>query len=136
MGANLAMLGEAHSNLGRLDEGIALLEKARLMSPHCGAWLGYLGLAYVRAGRRADAERFLTELEQESKRQYVSGFAPAICALALGDTERALDWLEIAAEDRDGWLGFLPGNPHFEALRSQSRFVEIMKGVNLPAYTR
>jgi len=129
-GGAMAMLGEAYSNLGRLDEGVAWLEKSRSTTP---AWIGYLALAYMRAGRRADAERLLAELEQGRSRQYVSGYAPALCAMALGDTERALDWLNTAVEDRDGWVGFLPGNPHFEPLRSHPRFMEIMKRANLPA---
>ena len=131
----LAMLGEAHSNLGRLDEGVAWLEKARSMPPAGAGWHGYLGHAYMRAGRRADAERLLAELEQERAAQYGSAFAPTLCALALGDTERALNWLEKSVEDRDGWLGFLPGNRHLEALRSNPRFIDIMKRVNLPAFS-
>ena len=107
MPGNLAMLGEAHSNLGRLDEGVACLDKARSMTSQSEGWVGYLGLAYMRAGRRADTERLLAELERERTLKYVSGFAPALCALALGDIERALDWLETAAEDRDARVGFL-----------------------------
>jgi TolB-like protein/Flp pilus assembly protein TadD len=131
---NMTMIGLSHSNLGHFEEGVEWLEKARQAMPFVPGFLGYLGVAYVRAGRRADAERFLAELEQQSKSQYISRHAPALCALALGDTERALDWLEIMVEDRDGWLAFLPGNRYWEPLRSNPRFMEIMKRANLPAF--
>ncbi len=129
---SMAMLGEALSNLGRLDEGVAWLEKARQSIPHCPGFMGFLGLAYMRAGRRTDAERLLAELEDKRRREFASAYALVLCALALGNIERALDWLDTAAEDRDGWLGFLPGTSQFAALRSHPRFVEIMKRVNSP----
>lgn len=126
------MLGEAHSNSGRFDEGVMWLEKARQAVPYRCGWLGYLGRAYVRAGRRTDAERLLADLEQERER-YVSGYAPALCALALGDTERALDWLNNAVENRDGGVGFLPGNIQLKPLRGHPRVIEIMKRSGLPS---
>ena len=44
-----------------LEEGVSWLEKSRAHGPH--HFLGYLGLAYVRAGRRSDAERLMAEVE-------------------------------------------------------------------------
>jgi tetratricopeptide (TPR) repeat protein len=131
---NMTMLGLSHSNLGHLEEGVAWLEKARAAIPFVPGYLGYLGLAYVCAGRRTDAERFLAELEQEHTRRYISPSAPAFCALALGETERALHWLETMVEDRDGWLASLPGNRLWEPLRSNPHFMALMKRANLPAF--
>lgn len=131
IGAVAAMLGEAHSNLGRLDEGVAWLEKARQTTDSRPGFVGYLGFAYMRSGRRAHAERLLAELEEKRRQQYLSPFAIALSALALDDTERALRWLDTAVEDHDGWIGFVPGNPYLERLRSNPRFQEIMKRANL-----
>ena len=130
-GSGLTTLGEAYSNLGRLAEGVACLEKARQSTPEQSGLSGYLGVAYVRAGRRADAERLLSELEEGRTLRFVSPFALSMCALALDDTERALRWLDTAVLERDGWLGFVPGNPHFAPLRSNPRFVEILRKANL-----
>jgi eukaryotic-like serine/threonine-protein kinase len=128
----MSILGATLSNLGRHDEGIALLEKAGQSQLR---FLGHLGVAYVRAGRRGDADRLLADLEETRRQKYVSACAISRCALALGKTERALDWLNTAAEDHDFELGFMPGNPHIETLRSHPRFMEIMKRVNLPTFS-
>jgi tetratricopeptide (TPR) repeat protein len=128
---SMALLGTTLSNLGRHEEGIAWLEKSRESGPH--HFLGYLGLAYVRGGRRADAERLLAEFEEMRRQQFISANVGVLCAMALGDIERALDWLNTAAEDRDTSVGYMRGNSYFEPLRSHPRFAEIMRRVNLPA---
>ena len=97
----LAQLGEAYSCLGRFDEGIALLEKARRAVPGEYWVTAYLGGAYLRGGRRADAERLLAELEEKRERQYVSAASIAMVTSALGEADRAFAWLETAIQDRD-----------------------------------
>jgi hypothetical protein len=50
----------------------------------------------------------------------------------LGKTEAALDWLEKALTERDGWLVFLNSYPRFEALRDEPRFKDILDRLGLP----
>jgi serine/threonine-protein kinase len=128
---SMSLLGTTLSNLGRHNEGIAWLEKSRASGAH--HFMGYLGLAYVRGGRRSDAERLLAEFEEMRRRKYISANVLVLCAMALGDIERALDWLDTAAADRDLSLGYMRGNAYFEPLRPHPRFAEIMRRVNLPA---
>jgi serine/threonine-protein kinase len=130
---SMSLLGTTLSELGRHEEGIAWLEKSRASGDH--HFMGYLGLAYVRGGRRGDAERLLAECEETRRRKYISANVLVLCAMALGDIERALDWLDTAAADRDLSLGFMRGNSYFDPLRSHPRFAEIMRRVNLPAFS-
>ena len=128
----MSLLGSTLSNLGRHEEGIEWLEKSQQSGVN--HFTGYLGIAYVGGGRRGDAERLLAKLEEMRRGRYISANALALCAMAIGDAERALDWLNTAADDRDVSLGYIPGNSYFEPLRSHPRFVEIMRRVNSPTF--
>ena len=50
--------------------------------------------------------------------------------IALGDKQRALDWIEAALDDRRGWVAYLRVHPIMDSLQSEPRFgalVERMK---------
>lgn len=49
----------------------------------------------------------------------------------LGDVESALEWLELAYEMRSGLLIWLRVHFHFDALRQDARFVELLRRVGL-----
>jgi hypothetical protein len=52
--------------------------------------------------------------------------------LALGDRDKALEYLERATEDRDLALLWLAVDPRVDALRSEPRFVAVLKKLRLP----
>ena len=56
----------------------------------------------------------------------------ARCYALVGDTERALDWLERALAARSRSLGNLRSNPAFAALRTQPRFLSVLDKLHLP----
>jgi len=53
--------------------------------------------------------------------------------LFAGDSARALDWLEQAFEDRDPDLPFIFCRPNFDPVRSDPRFQDLLRRMNLPA---
>ncbi|MGH9555303.1 MAG: TPR end-of-group domain-containing protein [Terriglobales bacterium] len=57
---------------------------------------------------------------------------PAISYTQLGDSQRALQWLEQAYEERRSYLAFLNVDPEFDPLRSDSRFADLVRRVGLP----
>jgi eukaryotic-like serine/threonine-protein kinase len=124
-------LGEAYSLAGRHAEGIALLEKAQGVLP--GAFLpeGFLAWAYVRAGRRADAERFRAALEEKRARQYVPPTTLALVAAALGDLESVFRWMEEGIRDRDPNFGYHNRSPYFNAIKSDPRYHDMFRRMNL-----
>jgi hypothetical protein len=50
----------------------------------------------------------------------------------LGQKEQAMEWLEKAYEERSLVLDDLHADPDFDRLRSDARFVELMKRIGLP----
>ncbi len=66
-----------------------------------------------------------------SVRRFVSPFCTAMIYLGLGDKRRALDGLEKAYEVRSQWLANLKVDNVFDPLRSEPRFIELLKKVHL-----
>jgi eukaryotic-like serine/threonine-protein kinase len=111
---------------GMVPEAIPDLLKAKSMNSPAfvGAWLGY---AYAASGDRVRAQAELDELKSKTLRGYVSPFNLAVIYLGLGDRERALSYLEQAYTADSQWLGWLKGDRIFDPLRSDPRFVALMK---------
>jgi adenylate cyclase len=115
---------------GKFNEATPEMQKARAMdSPPFVA--GFLGYAYAKAGERTNAEATITELNQMSSHRFVSPFCTAIIYVGLGDKVRALDGLEKAYEARSWELLWLKMDRIFDPLRSEPRFVALLKKVDL-----
>jgi hypothetical protein len=66
-----------------------------------------------------------------SSRRFVSPFCTAVIYVGLGDKMRALDGLEKAYEARSWSLLWLKMDKIFDPLRSDPRFIELLKKVGL-----
>ena len=123
--------GLAHARLGEFPKAISELEEARALSHGSGYILGALGEAYGLAGRRAEAEVVLRELQEMGTRRYVSQVSVAGILLSIGEVDRAWEILEKAAEDRCPLLRFLTCNPVFDVLRPDPRFRKLLDRLGL-----
>ena len=123
-------LGWTYIEAGKFGAAMTELQKARETDspPFVGAWLGYADAA---AGEHGKAQEMIAELNQMSLRRFVSPFCTALIYLGLGDKERALDGLKKAYEARSQWLTFLKVDKVFDPLRSDPRFIELLKKVGL-----
>jgi len=122
----------AYLNRGMAQEAIAALQKSYEISgrtfqwAHCG-----LGATYAIAGQRDKAEGVLQELLQDMKGGYVPCMSIANNYLALGDEEKAWEWIETSYEQHDFLIAFLKSWPEWEYLRSHPRGQAILKKMNL-----
>ena len=91
-----------------------------------------LGNIYGTAGRLSDAESILEELREVSRRQEVPSLYFALVYVALGDTARAIDALQQACEEHTGGMVYLKVEPMWDSLRSDSRFQDLLRRMNLP----
>ena len=126
-----ATLGWALIRLGRSEEGVAQLEKAVSLTPSSTAWLAQLGQAYAEAGRVAEARDILRRLSELATQQYVSPYHMAYVLTGLGEYDQAMDWLEKAYEQKAGAVYGIKGSFLFLALRTNPRFVALLKKMNL-----
>jgi TolB-like protein/Flp pilus assembly protein TadD len=117
--------------LGRPADAVTACEKARQISP--SPWTSAaLARAYALAGNRAASEKILQDLLRKSPDQpFVSDYDLATVHAALGDKERACASLEDAYRSRSEWLGYIKVDPQLDSLRSDRRFVDMLRKMGL-----
>jgi hypothetical protein len=94
--------------------------------------LSALGEGYAALGRESEAQRLAVELEALSENHYVPEHLIALVYSALNDKEKAFTWLERADEARDACLIWLRVDPGYDPLRSDPRFAQLLRKLNLP----
>jgi non-specific serine/threonine protein kinase len=115
----------------RYDEAIVHLQKAIALSGNVAHPRGLLGYAYAKVGRRDDALRTLVELEELSRQRYVAPVSKAFTYSALGN-ERMWQALEEAYEQRSSSLVWARVFPHWDEVRLQPRFQDLLRRMNFP----
>ncbi|HWW13439.1 MAG TPA: protein kinase [Candidatus Dormibacteraeota bacterium] len=122
-------LGDSYSAKGNFSQGIA--EGQLAATGHDPVRLAGLGRSYALAGRESDARKILAELNQASKTEYIAPYFFAIVECALGEKDRAFDWLEKGFNGRDPYLTRLRVDVAMDPLRSDARFKVLLQRVGL-----
>ncbi len=125
------LIGQAYRQQGKYEESIAEQQKAVSLSGGDAKQKANLGTAYAMSGRRAEAEKVLGEVEKVSRQRYVSPYYVAMIYAALGEKEQAFAFLARAYAERSRRLVFLKVNPVWDSLRSDPRFVDLVRRVGL-----
>jgi serine/threonine protein kinase/tetratricopeptide (TPR) repeat protein len=86
--------------------------------------------ALAKAGHPEEAKKAMDELFEISTKRFMPPTHIALAYNGLGETQKALDWLEKGFEERDPKMAFLKIDPKLNNLRSEPRFVELMKRMN------
>jgi len=94
-----------------------------------GRGLAFLARADALAGKTDEAQKILAQLKEPSARRYVSPYGVAMIYAGLGDKEQTLAWLEKAHQQRFWQMVFLKVEPELDDLRSDPRFVDLMRRV-------
>jgi len=118
---------------GALDEALDAAKKAVKLSGEAPLNVAARGAAYAEAGRIDKARRVLAQLEEEARRRFVTPYHRALIHLHLGERERTLELLEESVTSGEPWIVWLGVEPQFESLRTDSRFVELLRRTNNPA---
>jgi TolB-like protein/Tfp pilus assembly protein PilF len=124
-------LGWAYGSDGRYPEAIAETRTSIELNNVSSA-KGYLGLWLAKSGKRDEAVKLLGELKHESTRGYVQSYDFALIYIGLGDKEEALNWLEKQMSGRSETANTYAVAPELDDLRSEPRFKEMLKRMNLP----
>ena len=114
----------------KFSEAIRSLKKAKaLESPaFVTAWLAY---AYGASGDRTRALEEMEDLKKRSLRGEVLPFNLAVVHIGLGNRKAAIDYLERAYASDSQWMGWLKMDRMFDPLRSEPRFVSLMRKLRL-----
>ncbi|HEX2460381.1 MAG TPA: protein kinase [Vicinamibacterales bacterium] len=122
-----AMLGQALSESGSLDEGTELLRTAATAMAPGGLWArGLLGHYLARKGDAVGARQTLEELLTLRKNGYAAAVAIAAIYVGLGEDDLAVEWLETAAQSPGALNFWIPTDPLWKRLTSHRGFQEIL----------
>jgi TolB-like protein/Tfp pilus assembly protein PilF len=91
-----------------------------------------LAQAYKQSGYKGYLQREIESLEQAPKSREVRNLYLAHMYAVLNDQPHTLQYLERAYEERDPWLLNLQVDPAMDAMRSSSRFRDLVRRIGLP----
>jgi serine/threonine protein kinase/Flp pilus assembly protein TadD len=124
-------LGRAYEQQAMYPEAIVELRKALELSGEDTNELAALGHAYAISHQEAQAKKIIEQLTERSQQTYVQPTWIAVIHIGLGEKDQAFYWLRKAYEDRSAWMVFLNVDPMFDSVRSDPRFLDLMRRVGL-----
>ena len=134
--------GQAHLYIGQAYIWRSMYEEAQAAFQEARAAFGGLhrqldlwataglGIAYARMGKRDEALKVLQDLMGRPEQPDRASAIARLC-FHLGEVERGFGWLEKAYEHRDPWLRTLKAQPDFDGVRSDPRFIALLKRMGL-----
>lgn len=123
-------LGSALVANGAIGAAIEEYQKARALSDD-PLVLGLLARAYASSGNTMEAEKFLNQLNELSKKRYVPAYSIALVYLGLGNKEETLRWIEKSYQDHAN-LVYFKVEPLLDQLRGDPRFEALLQKVFAP----
>jgi TolB-like protein/Tfp pilus assembly protein PilF len=92
--------------------------------------LALLGQACAKVGQRDEALKILAQLSQIAAHRYVPSYSFALLHMALGDKDKAIEWLERSYQDGAGLdLFLLKVDPMLDPLKKEPRFQALVAKV-------
>jgi tetratricopeptide (TPR) repeat protein len=123
-------MGEAYEQKKDYPEALAELRKARALGGNIWVHVA-LARTFAEAGQRDSAQRVLGQLDAMSAGFYITPYGLATVYAALGDRERALGLLERSGRERSEDLVLIKIDPRVDRLRSEPRFVALVRRLGL-----
>ena len=116
---------------GMYKEAVEEHLKSKALSGDISENVEKLKAAYATSGSKGYYREELRQLKDNSSRGYVLPKYFVLTELQLGNTEETLKWLEAAYKERTEPLAYLRVDPRFDSLRSDARFEDLLRRVNL-----
>jgi DNA-binding winged helix-turn-helix (wHTH) protein/TolB-like protein/Flp pilus assembly protein TadD len=126
-----AQLGVAYWGKGMYREALGPLQRAVELEGEGSVRMIQLAMGYGFAGQKDKAQEFLKRLRKRAKTEYVDPTWFAGLYAALGDKEKALDWIEKAYDERSVTATGLLVDTRFNTLRSEPRYQAVLSRMGL-----
>lgn len=125
-------LSEMYAHQGMYDQYLAEQEKEDKLTPSRlhRRWLSAYALA--KAGRKQEALEALRQFEKIQPAPQHKDYAIAVIYAGLGEDEKAFDRLERARMSHDPWMAYFRGDMKLDFLRSDLRYDELIRRMNMP----
>ena len=123
-------ISRVYTEKGMHSEAVEEAKKAGELSRNSQSH-AYRAYALAKWGKLSEAREVLDELLKLSTETYVPPYNIAVAYNAVGETQKALDYLEKGFSDRDVRMVFLKVEPQWDSLRSEPRFVDLIKRMKI-----
>jgi tetratricopeptide (TPR) repeat protein len=125
-------LGMVLLRTGAYAEALSALRKADELASGSNVGVSaMLGYAYAKLGDRENAMNVAVTLTDRYRRAYASPVWIAFLFQGLGDRRQALEWLDKACHDRDGWLRVLKTSWFFDDIRDTPEYQGFLRTIRL-----
>ena len=124
-------LGVGYEGTGKGQEAISEYQKAIEISGNSRSAVA-LAHAYSAAGKKAEAEKILHDLERKLKETSASPYTMATIYAGLGENDKAFEFLEKAYSEKSlDVFGSLKSDLLLDSLRPDPRFQSLLRGMAL-----
>jgi TolB-like protein/DNA-binding winged helix-turn-helix (wHTH) protein len=126
-------LGTGYLGLRETSEAVLEFQKAVELSQGNSDPVASLAYASATAGRRAEAQKILGDLQRHSLTTYVSPYMIAIIWIGLDDKDKAFEYLERAYQEKSLDVAyFLKADLRLDPIRKDPRFVDLLRRMDFP----
>lgn len=123
--ANMAL---AHAHLGLSDSALKNIQIAYEMEQRSDVY-AHKGYIYALFGDRKESYTILNDIKSTEYHDPIDFCDIAVIYVALGDNDKAFEYLEKAYESKFSHLFLLKVDPRFDSLRSDPRFEPLLKRI-------
>ena len=125
LGALLRKTGCYELAIAEGEKGVRLSDGSPLMRAALAHTLGA-------AGRTKEALQILDDLTKLAKQKYVAPYFFAGIYVGLGESERAIEYLQECYDEHSHWLIYLHLDPSMDDLRNNPGFQDLLRRIGLP----
>ena len=122
-----AWLGMALVMKGQVSDALPILKRARDLDNNVTT-THMLAIAQAAAGNRAEATR-LAEALAAADNRYTCAYEVGSVFLALGDTDKAFQWVRRGFDERCDCMVWLRSEPWMDPMRIDARYTDLVKRV-------
>jgi eukaryotic-like serine/threonine-protein kinase len=124
-------LADSYILSGKSD--LAIAECHRIVSAGWEEGDTLLAISYALAGKKPEAQGELQKATEEYRHKREGAPFIALVYAALGDKDRAFQWLDQGYRDKDHSMVYVNAYALFDGLRSDPRFPSLMKRIGAPS---
>jgi serine/threonine-protein kinase len=117
---------------GKYEDAIREWERTREIAPGAVFPMSSIGYAFATSGRRDDAVAILTKLDSIAASTYVPKYDFALIHNGLGDSEKALSYLEKSLDEHEVQITWIKKDPRWGNLRAEPRFEALVESMHFP----
>jgi adenylate cyclase len=126
------ILGMTYYHLEDLAQAETAFRKADTLSGGQAWTQAHLAMVWAKSGRKKEARQRLLALDTDSVAKKTIPAELAMAYLALGETSKALDLLELSYQVHSNWLAYLQFEPAWTSLRQEPRFKALLAKLRFP----